>query len=261
MTSRSSIALVTGASSGIGAAVALELAEAGHDVALVARRGDLLERVAEQVRARGAQALVLTTDLAQPGATQHVLDSMTGLWGPVRVLVNNAAVPRSGPIASLDPRHWDLSMRLNLTVPFELARGVIPAMRRAGNGWIINIGSVSGLQAHAFAGPYAVAKRGLNALTELLAAENGDAGVRSACLCLGWVATEMAAPPEKVGVDPQELLAPEDVAATVRWLVESPVRLTLGPVLRVSPTHPGTALESVWPRLASEMHASGSLHA
>ena len=71
----------------------------------------------------------------------------------------------------------------------------------------------------------------------------------------------MAAPPEKVGVDPQELLAPEDVAATVRWLVESPVRLTLGPVLRVSPTHPGTALESVWPRLASEMHASGSLHA
>lgn len=257
MTAHRGVALVTGASSGVGASTACELAAAGFDVVLVARRQHRLEQTAESVRSLGQRALAIPADLTRPEAPQEVIDEVCQRWGGVDVLVNNAAVPRSGPIGEQEPRHWDLSLRLNLTVPFELSRLVLPHMRGKSWGWIVNMGSVSGLLAHAYAGPYSVAKRGLIALTELLAAENASAGVRTVCLCLGWVATEMAADPLKVGVSEDELLTTDDVARTVRWLVDSPARFTLGPVLRLTPTSPTAALESVWPRLAEALYTRG----
>ncbi|MER6127925.1 SDR family oxidoreductase [Streptomyces sp. NPDC001795] len=229
------VALVAGASSGIGAAVARRLAARGSAVALVGRRAGELESVAAGIRADGGNALPIALDLAADGAPQEAVERTEDLLGPVELLVCSAAAIRLADVHETEPRHWELQLRVNLTVPFLLARLVLPGMRARGGGWIVAIGSGVGSETVPGSGAYGVSKHALNRLTALIHEENRDHGVRVVTVSPGWVATRLAARPADLGVADDDVLTPEDIAETVEWLVDRPPRVRVGPLVRVEP--------------------------
>lgn len=231
-----SVALVAGASSGIGAASARALAALGTAVALVGRRAAELEKEAAAIGERGGRAVALPLDLAAPdGPAEAVVRAEETLGGPVELLLCSAATIRLAPVHETDPASWERQMRLNLTVPYLLAHHVLPGMRARRRGWIITIGSGVGATPVPGSGAYGVSKCALNRLTELIHEENRDHGVRTYGISPGWVDTRLAARPESLGVARDELLRPEDIAETVTWLVQRPAHIATGPLLRVEP--------------------------
>ena len=229
------VALVTGGSSGIGAATARALGALGACVAVVGRRERLLEEVADGIRRDGGVAVPVPADLTRPGAPATAVRRTRELLGPVRILVNAAGAARLGRLEDVTDRQWDLLLRLNLTVPFQLVREVLPDMRSCGQGWFVAVGSDVGVAAVPGTGAYGVSKSALNRLVELVDAEHRDDGIRSVAICPGWVRTDLAAVPEALRVPSEEVLTPQDVAGTVAWIVASPSRLRLGPVVPLTP--------------------------
>lgn len=228
-------ALITGASSGIGAATARILAAAGAHVVLVARRADALEQVARQVANFGGTASVLAADLVAEGSPEYVVAEAGRRGLTPNILVNNAGTVRLGEVSELHPRHWDLMLRINLTVPFLLSRQVLPLMREAGSGVIVNIGSVVATETVAHTAGYGAAKQGLNKMTEILALENQDRGVHCVGILPGWVETELSPESEDFGVDSRELLSPADVAEAVLWTTTRPAHVSIGPLIAICP--------------------------
>jgi len=241
-------ALVAGASSGIGASIALALARAGAAVSLVARRREELEKVASAVREAGSEAAVVVADLSDRDAPERAFAAATEELGPVDILVNNAATPRTAPVHDLAPRHWDLGLRLNLTVPYLLTRLALPGMRQRRRGWIVNISSEGGLLLGERTIPYAMTKRALNYFTEVVDLENRDHGVRAVSVCPGWVRTEMAVDPAVFGVPEEDLLEPDDIADVVMWLIMRPPHMEIGPVVPVRPTSRRAQTQENWER-------------
>lgn len=246
------VAVVTGASSGIGAAVARALAGQGAHVVLVARRVRPLARMAEEVSSRGGRASVLVADLAAEGEPERVVAQTVELFGPPAVLVHCAGVARLGRVHELAPKHWELMIRLNLTVPYLLCHEVLPYMRKNGGGTIVHIGSSITQETLSHTAGYAVSKQGLNVLSELVALENRDHGVRALAICPGWVRTDLAADPGELGVSTEELLTPQDVAETVLWAVTRPPRMSVGPVLHLAPTSSRAGTRASITRLTGE---------
>ncbi|UGY94150.1 SDR family oxidoreductase [Streptomyces gobiensis] len=232
----SGVALVTGASSGIGAATASALAAAGAHVVLVARRAEALAAVASEVRDHGGRASVLAADLAAHGEPERVVAETVERFGPPTVLVNSAGVVRLGVVHELTPRHWELMLRLNLTVPYLLTHEVLPYMRKRSTGTIVHIGSAVTQEPISHTAGYAASKQGLNVLSELVALENRDHGIRSVAICPGWVHTGMSPVPAELGAATGELLTPGDVADAVLWTVTRPPRVSVGPVIHLAPT-------------------------
>jgi NADP-dependent 3-hydroxy acid dehydrogenase YdfG len=132
------VAIVTGASSGIGEGLADMLAEEGVKVALVARREAELQRVAEAIRQKGGTALVAPTDLRDEAALRAMLEKTQSTLGPVDILVNAGATLHLGPIHELDVTAWDASMAINLRAPALLCAAVLPGMRERRRGYILN---------------------------------------------------------------------------------------------------------------------------
>ncbi|MFF2650236.1 SDR family oxidoreductase [Streptomyces sp. NPDC058045] len=248
------VALVAGASSGIGAAVARRLAARGSAVALVGRREAELRDVAESIRAAGGTALPLNLDLAAPGAPAEAVAATTEGLGPVGVLVCCAGAIRLAAIHESEERHWEQQLRVNLTVPFLLAREVLPGMRGRGSGWIVNIGSGVGSEVVPGSGGYGVSKHAVQRLTELIHEENRDHGVRAVTVAPGWVATRLAARPSRLGVPAEEVLVPEDIADTVEWLLDRPPRMQVGPLIRVEPTASRAAAGAAMTRHLTRSH-------
>ncbi|NJQ04846.1 SDR family NAD(P)-dependent oxidoreductase [Streptomyces lonarensis] len=231
-------ALVAGASSGVGAAIALELARQGAGVALVARRPAELDAAREQVAAEGVPSAAVVADLAQEGGAQTAHAEAERTLGPIDILVNCAAAVQTAPVHEVRPKHWDLQMQLNVTVPFQLTQLTLPGMRERGWGRIVNISSAVSLERIAGTAPYAVTKQALNTLTELTDLENRGHGVRALALCLGWVGSRLSPDLTEYGVTPDDLLTADHVATTVGQLVTMDPRISLGPVLRMEPTSP-----------------------
>ncbi|MDR8410605.1 SDR family NAD(P)-dependent oxidoreductase [Nonomuraea sp. 3-1Str] len=184
-------ALVTGASKGIGRAIALAYAEAGADVALVSRSADSLSEVAKEVEARGRRALVIPADLTdREAAADAVRQAVEGL-GHVDIVVNNAGGSNfMVEFKDLRLSGWDKLMRLNLDSAMVVCHTIAPHLLERGSGSVINVASVAALGAPFLAG-YAAAKAGLVALTRTLAVEWAQSGVRVNALCPGWTATEL----------------------------------------------------------------------
>jgi NAD(P)-dependent dehydrogenase (short-subunit alcohol dehydrogenase family) len=182
-------ALVTGASKGIGRAIALAYAEAGADVALVSRSADTLAEVAKEVEALGRQAVVLPADLTdRDAATSTVTDAIEGL-GHLDIVVNNAGGSNFlVEFKDLRLSGWDKIIRLNLDSVMAVCHAVAPHLLERGTGSVINVASVAAKGAP-FLAPYAAAKAGVVALTKTLAVEWAQAGVRVNALCPGWTAT------------------------------------------------------------------------
>ncbi|MBT2232848.1 SDR family NAD(P)-dependent oxidoreductase [Nonomuraea sp. NEAU-A123] len=184
-------ALVTGASKGIGRAIALAYAEAGADVALVSRSADPLAEVAKEIEGLGRRAVVLPADLTdRDAATGAVAAAIDGL-GHLDIVVNNAGGSNFlVEFKDLRLSGWDKLLRLNLDSTMAVCHAVAPHLLDRGTGSVINVASVAALGAP-FLAPYAAAKAAVVALTKTLAVEWAQAGVRVNALCPGWTATDL----------------------------------------------------------------------
>lgn len=184
-------ALVTGASKGIGRAIALAYAEAGADVALVSRSADLLAETGKEIEALGRRALVVPADLTDRDAAAAAVAAAIDGLGHLDVIVNNAGGSNfMVEFKDLRLRGWDKIMRLNLDSAMAVCHAAAPHLLARGGGSVVNVASMAALGAP-FLAPYAAAKAGLVALTKTLAVEWASAGVRVNALCPGWTATDL----------------------------------------------------------------------
>lgn len=234
---REGCALVTGASRGIGAAIARALAADGWAIGVgYNSNADAAGAIVAELEAAGGRALALGGDVVDRERMDAHFAALEERFGPVLVLVNNAGVRADGLSPQIDDDDWDLVLDTNLTAAFRATRRAIPPMLRARYGRIVNIASVVGLRANPGQSNYAASKAGLIAMTRTVAAEVARRGVTVNAVAPGLIETDMTA--ELGG----ELLAavparragtPEEVAACVRFLASDDASYVTGAVLSV----------------------------
>jgi NAD(P)-dependent dehydrogenase (short-subunit alcohol dehydrogenase family) len=185
-------ALVTGSTSGIGRAIALEFALQGASVVVSGRRRERGERVVDEIRTHGGTATFIAVDLHDEPACTRLVDSTAEHLGGLTILVNNAAGgdEPDAPVATMPTESWDAILRVDLTAPMWCIRAAIPHLRRGGGGAIVNISSRAGERASPGIAAYAVAKSGLNALTRAVAVEEAEHGIRCNTISPGYVVHE-----------------------------------------------------------------------
>ncbi|MBI1352636.1 MAG: glucose 1-dehydrogenase [Actinomycetales bacterium] len=185
-------AIVTGASRGIGRAIALLFADAGADVVLVARTQSTLDDVFEQVSRSGGRAVAVAADLGLPETPADVAARALSEFGRIDVLVNNAGGNSfMVPLADMRFSGWEKTMRLNLDSTVRMIQAVLPTMTEQASGSIINVSSVTGLRGSPLMSHYGAAKAAVISLTQSLAIELGTTGVRANALVPGWIATDL----------------------------------------------------------------------
>jgi gluconate 5-dehydrogenase len=198
------VAVVTGGSSGIGAAMAAALARAGGRVVLVARDAGRLESAAAALRAPGGQVAWVSADLAERAGVTRAADEAAGAFGPPDILVNCAGINLRPPLGSLTAEDWDETMAVNLTAPFLLGQRFGPSMADRGWGRIINVTSQQAARAFGNSGGYGASKGGLAALTRSQSEAWAGSGVCCNSVCPGFVPTRLNA---AVASDPERLAA------------------------------------------------------
>lgn len=211
------LALVTGASSGIGRAIALALADRGAALWLVGRRVEALEAVAEAARPRSACARCYRADLSLDADIERLGESLGQDVGRLDVLVHSAGIIAPGPMEQVSPADFEAQYRTNLRAPYFLTQTLLPMLREA-HGQVVFINSSAGVVAKANVGPYAATKHALKAVADSLREEVNRLGIRVLTVYAGRTATPMQAGiHEREGEPyaPERLLQPEDVAATV----------------------------------------------
>ena len=189
------VALVTGAGTGLGAAMALGLAEAGADVAALGRREGLVEQTASRIEDSGRRALAIGADVTKAEEVAHAVEQTQETLGGVDVLINGAGVLNADPSVDVRPEDFRFVVDVNLTGAFLCAQAVGRGMLARGAGSIVNIGTFLGERGHRPArAAYNASKYGVLGLTKALAAEWGGGGVRVNCICPGVHRTPLLAP-------------------------------------------------------------------
>ena len=189
------VAIVTGAASGMGRAIAQLFAAEGAHVAACDRNGEGVAHVAGEIVVLGGVAHGFPLDVADGAAIRHVVGEVVARLGPVGILVNNAGVSIPAPIDSDDyEAAWDLTLAVNLTGYARMVRACLPHLLEAGAGRIVNIASTEGLGATPYISPYTASKHGVVGLTRSLATELGARGITVNCICPGPINTGMTAP-------------------------------------------------------------------
>jgi meso-butanediol dehydrogenase/(S,S)-butanediol dehydrogenase/diacetyl reductase len=240
------VALVTGGGRGIGRAIALALARAGARVAVTARTTAELEEVVAAITAEKGQAVALTADLADRTAPARLIRDVAAALGPVDILVNNAGIGSSSnpkPVLAFDDAFWELTLLVNLTIPYLLSKEVLPEMMKRRWGRIINIASINGKIGSLHGAAYAASKHGLLGLTRTLAQEVARDGITVNAICPGPVHTLMndrrlSYEVERTGVPFEKIeqsltpigrrLEPEEVAPLAVYLASDDARMVTG---------------------------------
>jgi 3-oxoacyl-[acyl-carrier protein] reductase len=226
------LAVVTGAGSGIGRAIALALAERGLDLGLVGRTEAPLRATAAQATRHGVEATVAVADVGIQDHVRRAAEAVQGSLGPARVVVANAGIAgRRAPVEETSEAEWDAVMTTNLKGVFLVARAFLPSMRAAREGRIVTLGSISSTLGTAGLAPYCASKWGVVGFTKSLAEELRGSGVQALAVLPGSVDTPMV----KVGGFPPQM-APEDVA-----------RVVVFAALDAPPAMNGSALECFGP--------------
>src|SRR6516164_4356555 len=184
------VALVTGANRGIGKGIARGLAAEGAALALTARGGDDLGRVADELRAAGADVLAVPADVTDEGQVRDFFRRTLERFGRLDVLVNNAGAFDGGPLDELSVEAWDKVLAINLRAPFLCTREAMRVMKKQGGGRIINVGSISAQRVRPHSAPYSTSKHGLWGLTQVTALEGRAHNISCGCLPPGNVLVE-----------------------------------------------------------------------
>ena len=242
--------LVTGASRGIGRAIALEFARQGADLVLAARSVDGLERVAEEARGYGVQALPVPTDVTDPAAIRALVAAMLGRFGRIDVLVNNAGIALVGGVEGKSfPEDVRRTLAASVFGMIELTRAALPTMRAQGSGAVVNMSSVMGRKAFARFGSYAIAMHAVSAFSDALRQELAGSGVRVSILHPALTATDLLR-------EADEALMPPPFRRMTPITPEAVARAAVAAVRRgtprvVVPAVPGLLLlgEALSPRL------------
>ncbi|MEL7050536.1 MAG: SDR family oxidoreductase [Cyanobacteria bacterium J06588_5] len=216
-------ALITGASSGIGEATARTFAQAGLNVALVARSADKLAALAEELRLLGVKAEGFAMDLAELEGVKGGIEAAIASFGPIDVLVNCAGMGYTGALNDMPLDDWQQVMALNVTSVFQAVQALLPQMRRQGGGLIVNIASIAAQQSFPNWGAYGVSKAALVALSGAIATEESANGIRVVTVSPGAVNTGLW-DTDTVDADFErsQMLTPETVAQTILHTVQMP---------------------------------------
>jgi NAD(P)-dependent dehydrogenase (short-subunit alcohol dehydrogenase family) len=239
------VAIVTGGSSGIGAATAHRLARYGADVAIAARTAEDLERTSEAIeRDSGRRCLALPTDVKDEGQVASMVARTVEELGRLDILVNNAGGNRLVPLRDLPSRAWDSSFELNVRSAYVATREAGPHLLARGTGSIVNVSSGAGLHGLRGGAHYASAKAALQMFTTVTAAEWGPHGVRANCVAVGLIASERALEGWKAaGVDPERSSAtiplrrpgrPDECASVIHFLVSDAASYVTGQTFAVN---------------------------
>jgi NADP-dependent 3-hydroxy acid dehydrogenase YdfG len=238
------VALVTGASSGIGEATALALATEGARVAAAARRGDRLAALVKRIEEHGGQAIPLVVDVSEEAQVREMVHRTRDVWGRVDLLVNDAGMAKLGPIDGANTEDWRQMVNINLLGLMYATHAVLPLMKAQGSGQIVNISSVAGRIAREGLGVYAATKWGVGAFSEALRQEVSQQNIRVTVIEPGMVATEIQQhitddPATKEQIQAQmsavTLLASEDIAAAIVYAVTVPQHVSINETL-IRPT-------------------------
>lgn len=187
------VAIVTGASRGIGREIALAYAQAGARVVLASRKQEGLEAVAAEIRQRGGEALPASAHVGETQAVAALVERTVQAFGGVDILVNNAATnPHFGPMTEATVEQWDKIMEVNLRGAFLLIQHVVPHLRRRGRGKIVNMASIAGLRPSPAMGIYSISKAGLIMLTQVMAKELGPDNIQVNALAPGVIKTRFS---------------------------------------------------------------------
>lgn len=237
------VALITGASRGIGEAIAVAYAQAGARVVLASRKQDALDAVAERIQVAGGEALPIAAHTGSQEAVDALVQRVIETYGGVDILVNNAATnPHFGPILTTEEGHWDKTYDINVKGYFRMAKACAASMQERGGGKIINIASVAGLEPMVGMGVYSISKAAVLMMTRVLALELAPANIQVNAIAPGFVKTKFSqaiwANPKlyelNVAKTPQRRFAePEELTGIALYLAANASSFTTGATFTV----------------------------
>ena len=234
------VALVTGGGRGLGEAICRVLAEAGATVVMADFRAELIARVAKEIEESGGRAIPKRLDITDDGATADAIDSIVGDLGTIDFLINNAGTDLTVSIEEMPVEEWDRIMAVNLRGPFVLSKRVLPVMRKAGRGHIVNVASTASKRAWANASAYHASKWGLLGFSHALHVEARQSNVKVTAVVCGGMRTPFLLD-RFPDIDVNTLQDPRNVADTIRYVLSQPAE-TVIPEVMVLPMR-----ETSWP--------------
>ena len=233
-------AIVTGASRGIGAAIARKLCEAGANVALCSRSAEAVAAIADTLNSEGYTAISTAADISKKVDVEALIKTVLDRFSQIDILVNNAGITRDTLLMRMQDEDWDAVLQTNLTGTMYCTRAVMRPMLRQRSGRIINISSVIGIMGNPGQASYAAAKAGIIGFTKTIAREVGVRGITVNAIAPGFITTDMTAQMPQQNQEQLRALiplrrfgSPEDVADAVHFLASDAARYITGQTLHV----------------------------
>ena len=233
-------ALVTGASRGLGRAIAIGLARSGARVACVARNVEALQSTVDEIKAAGGEALAFACDVANTESVNITVDAVLAAWDKIHILVNNAGITRDGLVPRMSDDQWDDVINTNLRGTFLFTRAVTRPMMQQRYGRVVNIASVSGLMGNPGQSNYSASKAGMIGLTRSVSRELASRKVTVNAIAPGFIETEMTAAlgdsileEVQTRIPVKRLGKPEEIVGAVLYLCSTPASYLTGQVITV----------------------------